>query len=251
MKPRISANKAVSGLLPPFLPIRPASSADERRTRPSYLGSPILKEKLIPRVRTIRKLQVLTLREARVLRALAETIFPSDGTDMPSVDDAEVVEYFDDLLAHLPFKEKALIRCLIVLLEVQPLAFNGLRPKLFTRATVAERTRNLSGWETSAIFQRRLVFMAIRTLMLWAYADSQEVERGMGFQSGTRRTAERNEARLKAARRAISQAGNGGSSSGHTSSHSAAEPPASTDPSQKASRTRSTDRDISPFEEQA
>lgn len=133
-------------------------------------------------------------------------MFPADGTGMPSVDEAEVVEYFDDLLEHLPLKEKVLIRCLIALLEVQMLAFNGLHPKLFSRASPEERTKNLAGWETSSIFQRRLVFMAIRTLLLWGYVDSQEAERDMGFSPGTRRTEERNHQRLLVARRAIEQA---------------------------------------------
>lgn len=125
---------------------------------------------------------------------------------MPSVDETEIVEYFDDLLVHLPVKEKLLIRCLLTLLEVQMLVLNGTSPKFFSEASLDERTRNLAGWEASRIFQRRLVFMAIRTLLLWGYVDSQEAERDMGFVSGTRRTRERNERRLEAARRAIADA---------------------------------------------
>lgn len=116
------------------------------------------------------------------------------------------MEYFDDLLAHLELKERVLIRALLALLELQSLVFNGTRPRLFTHATPVERTKNLAGWETSSIFQRRLVFMAIRTILLFAYVDSQEVERDMGFVPGTNRTAERQAARMQAARRAISQA---------------------------------------------
>lgn len=161
---------------------------------------------VIPRARTFRRLKVLTRREARVVEAVAETIFPADGTGMPTVQEAQVVEYFDDLLAHLELKERVLIRALVALLELQSLVFNGTRPRLFTRASQAERTKNLAGWETSAIFQRRLVFMAIRTILLFAYVDSQEVERDMGFVPGTNRTAERQAARQEAARRAIAQA---------------------------------------------
>ncbi len=146
---------------------------------------------------------MLTPREARIVSALAETMFPTEGTTMPTVEEARVVDYFDDLLAHLPLKEKLLIRCLTALLEVQMLAFNGLRPSLFSRAKPEDRTRNLAGWETSSLFQRRLVFMAIRTLLLWAYVDSQEVERSMGLTSGTEATRRRNEERLAEARKAI------------------------------------------------
>ena len=125
---------------------------------------------------------------------------------MPTVQEAQVVEYFDDLLAHLELKERMLIRALVLLLELQTLVFNGARPRLFTVASPAERTKNLLGWETSNIFQRRLVFMAIRTILLWAYVDSQEAERDMGFVPGTRRTAERKAAGERAAGRAISMA---------------------------------------------
>lgn len=131
----------------------------------------------------------MSQREARIVRALAEAIFPSEGTGMPSVDDAGVVGYFDSLLVRLALKEKFLVRGLLGLLEVQCLAFNGLRPRLFTQATLEERITNLSGWEKSNIFHRRLVFMAIRTLLLWAYVDSQEVENGVGFEAGTHATA--------------------------------------------------------------
>ncbi len=163
-------------------------------------------EQVIPRARTFRRLKVLTRREARVVEAVAETIFPSDGSEMPTVQEAQVVEYFDDMLEHLELKEQFLIRSLVALLEVQTLVFNGTRPKLFTRASPEERTKNLLGWETSSIFQRRLVFMAIRTMLLWAYVDSQEAERDMGFVPGTRRTAERQQARVEATRRVLEQA---------------------------------------------
>lgn len=109
--------------------------------------------------------------------------------------EAQVVEYIDDLLSHSSIQEQVLIRCLIGLLEVQMVAFNGLRPKLFSQASAAERLLNLKGWERSRIFQRRLVFMAIRTLLLFAYVDSHEVEKGMGMLPGTHVTRRRNQAR--------------------------------------------------------
>jgi hypothetical protein len=108
---------------------------------------------------------------------------------MPSIEEADVVGYFDALLVRLPLKEKFLVRGLLALLEVQSLVFGGLRPRLFTQTPITARIANLAAWEKSNIFERRLTFMAIRTLLLWAYADSQEVERGMGFVPGTHSTA--------------------------------------------------------------
>ncbi len=152
----------------------------------------------IPRIRKHRRLSILSNREAAILHSLADTIFPDDGSGMPSVSEAQVVEYVDDLLARLALKERLLVRCLIGLLEVQMLAFNGLSPKLFSRSSQKERTENLKGWESSRIFQRRLVFMAIRTLLLWAYVDSHEAERDMGFLPGTHATRRRNQVRALA-----------------------------------------------------
>lgn len=160
-------------------------------------------EVVIPRIRKHRRLSVLSQREAVVLLALAETIFPHEGSGLPSVQDAQVVEYVDDLLTQLSVKEQLLIRCLLALLEVQMVAFNGRRPKLFSQASPEERFVNLQSWERSRIFQRRLVFMAIRTLLLWAYVDSHEVEQGMGLVRGTQATLRRNQARSLFQRSAI------------------------------------------------
>jgi hypothetical protein len=137
-----------------------------------------------------RRLQLLTKREVRLITAIGDTVFPKiEG--MPSVSEAKIVEYFDDLLVHLPFKEKLLIRSLLTLIELQMLAFNGFSPKLFTQASQEERERNLAGWESSSIFQRRIVFMAVRTLLLWAYVDSREFEQSVGYDSGTQATLRR------------------------------------------------------------
>lgn len=125
---------------------------------------------------------------------------------MPSVREAEVVEYFDDMLSHLELKERLLIRALIALLEVQTLIFNPWRPTVFTKASLEDRTKNLKGWETSSIFQRRIVFMAIRTMLLFAYVDSQETERSMGLVAGTKRTAERMAERKAEAESLLSRA---------------------------------------------
>lgn len=136
-------------------------------------------------------------------------MFPSEGTGMPTITESEVVEYLDDLLCHLELKERLLIRALLALLEVQSLVFTRAlftrtRPRLFSQETPAEREANLRGWESSRLFHRRVVFMAIRTLLLWAYVDSQEAERDMGFVPGTRAMRRRSQARL-AAERALAQ----------------------------------------------
>jgi Gluconate 2-dehydrogenase subunit 3 len=130
-----------------------------------------------------QKLLCLTQREAETLHAVADTLFPAQGNGMPSVKDARVVEYIDDLLTHLPIKEVLLIRGLLNLLELQSLVFSTKHACLFSRSSLKERAANLTSWETSRFTQRRMVFTAIRTLLLWAYADSAPMERTIGIPS--------------------------------------------------------------------
>jgi len=132
-----------------------------------------------------RPLKVLTQREARIVRALAETVFPPGDDRAVSPEQAGVVAYLDELLATVEPRERALMRCLIVLFEVQTLATNPLRPTLFTRATPAVRARSLRGWDKSNLYHRRVAFQALRSLMLWAYVDNPTVEKAMGVERGT------------------------------------------------------------------
>lgn len=129
---------------------------------------------------------MLTQREARIVRAVAETVFPPGDDRFVTPDEARVVEYLDELLANVEPRERALMRGMFVLFETQTLLTNPLRPSLFTRASPQVRTRSLQGWERSNIYFRRLAFQAIRSLMLWAYVDNPTVERSMGIERGTK-----------------------------------------------------------------
>jgi hypothetical protein len=126
-------------------------------------------------------LQVLTGREAAVVRALAQALFPEGDRALASIEDAQVVRYLDDLLAHAPRREQLLIRGLFAMFEVQLLALNGTQPKRFSKATLAEQQRNLRGWETSSLYHRRLVFQSMRALFFWAYIDNTVVESQLGI----------------------------------------------------------------------
>jgi hypothetical protein len=131
-------------------------------------------------------LKVLTRREARIVEALAETVFPPGDDRAVSPAEAGVVAYLDELLATVEPRERALMRALLVLFEVQTLVTSPLRPSLFTRASPEVRTRSLRGWDKSSLYPRRVAFQAIRSLMLWAYVDNPTVERAMGVERGTR-----------------------------------------------------------------
>lgn len=162
-----------------------------RSVQESFLSGRRAKDKsyvisMIPRYRSTRRLNFLTQREARILRAIAETLFPADDNGMPSVDEAEIIEYMDDLLVHLPRREALLIRGLLNLIEFQSLALSASSRRLFSQASVEDRLANLAGWESSRFPQRRNIFTAIRTLLLWAYADSQSMEKVIGMREPSR-----------------------------------------------------------------
>jgi len=131
------------------------------------------------------RLKVLTQREARIITAVAETMFPPDQGLHVTPEQARVVEYLDELLAEVEPQERVLMRCMIALFEVQSLVTNPRRPSLFSRANAAIREKTLRGWEASNLYPRRVAFQALRSLMMWAYVDNPVVEQAMGVERGT------------------------------------------------------------------
>jgi hypothetical protein len=129
---------------------------------------------------------VLTRHEAKVILALAETVFPVDDPRHVRPGDARVVEYLDELLAQVEPRERALMRVLIALFDVQQAVATPTRPTLFSRARPEDRARSLEGWDKSSLYPRRVAFQAIRSLLLWAYVDNPDVERSIGVERGTK-----------------------------------------------------------------
>ncbi|TVQ91117.1 MAG: hypothetical protein EA397_11525 [Deltaproteobacteria bacterium] len=130
-------------------------------------------------------LKVLTQREARIIRAIAETMFPPGETGFVSPEEARVVEYLDELLATVEPRERTLMRGLLLLFEVQSIVTFPSRPALFSRASDKARSRSLKGWDKSNLYPRRVAFQALRSLMIWAYVDNPVVEQAMGIERGT------------------------------------------------------------------
>ena len=102
-----------------------------------------------------------------------------------TVQDAEVVEYVDNLLASLQLKERILVRCLFGLFEVQLLVTQPRTAKRFSKASFEERTLSLSQWEKSSLHMQRVAFQALRSLILWAYVDHPTVAQEIGIEPGT------------------------------------------------------------------
>lgn len=131
------------------------------------------------------RLKVLTQREARTVRALAETMFPpGQGVDV-TPEEARVVEYIDEILSEAEPQDRVMMRAMFTLFELQSLVTSPFRPSLFSRASSEVREKTLAGWDTSRLYPRRLAFMALRSLMMWAYVDNPVVEQAVGIERGT------------------------------------------------------------------
>ena len=74
-------------------------------------SEPSLRSRFRPSLglRSKKGYRVLSEREIRIIEAVSETLFPSQQTDV-TIDDVGVVEYFDDLFATVPLRERVLLR---------------------------------------------------------------------------------------------------------------------------------------------
>lgn len=126
----------------------------------------------------------LTAAEARILEALADTVFPADAGLPVSGGQAHVVAYFEDLLAHLPLREQILLRGLLWGFEAQALVTRPRALSRFTRLSPEDREKSLKAWDQSPLYAGRLLFQALRGILLWAYVDNAEVGEAMGVRRG-------------------------------------------------------------------
>lgn len=135
--------------------------------------------------------KVLTEREARIVEALAETFFPPEAPDQPTVQEVDVVGYVDDLLAAQRPRDRVLMRAMFALFEVHPMVTPGALPRRFSRAPVEVRAQRLRAWERSSFYPSRMAFLALRGVMLWAYVDSPATRERLGIEPGTAITTRR------------------------------------------------------------
>jgi hypothetical protein len=118
------------------------------------------------------------------LAALAETLVaPGERavTQLPSVDEARVVDFLDRLLPELPDEIQHKLPLLLWGLEhgARLLSFTG-RP--FTRLDGAERTAFLTGFAESRFELRRLAFRAVKNLVMLAYYQADASWPGIGYE---------------------------------------------------------------------
>jgi hypothetical protein len=128
--------------------------------------------------------KVLSAREARVVAALAETMFPEEGV-LLGARGAGIVEAVDAFMAAVPRTERVMMRAMFALFEVGIGVFGpGRRSLRFSRARNADRTAYVAAWEASDLYAKRLAFQALRSTFLIAYFQSDAVHQAIGVDGG-------------------------------------------------------------------
>jgi hypothetical protein len=132
--------------------------------------------------------RVLSRREARIVAALAETMFPEGGAFVGSRG-ARVVEEVDAFMSEVGPIERGMMRSMFGLFEVGISAHApaGGRPGhslRFSKASLEHRRQYIAHWETSDIYVKRLAFQALRSTFLIAYLHSGDVLHGIGVEDG-------------------------------------------------------------------
>lgn len=121
----------------------------------------------------------LDRREARVLRALAETLFEPGASGAPPSDDGVVRRAAESILA-LDADLVRQLRVLLFALENGPYVL-GFHFKPFSSLSPAERAAYLRGWERSRVLARRMGFQAAKLLLCAAYFADERTWTFMGY----------------------------------------------------------------------
>ncbi len=123
---------------------------------------------------------VLTADESRIVRALGQAMFPREAQGLPDARDAGVVDYVDELLEKsLPF-ERAQLRGMFQLYDRGFAAWSGRPLGRLVDADAEEVSDYLRSWEESPIYERRMLFEAVRSVLMMGWFGSPEVNEAVG-----------------------------------------------------------------------
>ncbi len=114
----------------------------------------------------------LTRADAAFVAGASEAMFPAGGEIPESGVDAGIPQYLDTYVATVPPRQRVLMHALFFLMEHATVFFPAPPPRGWRRfsALSAEQQRVvLEGWRTSSLAPRRLVFMALRSLLTMGY----------------------------------------------------------------------------------
>ena len=120
-------------------------------------------------------------REYTIVAALANTVFPPGNAIGLSGTDARVPEYIDRWLDGQGAAKAGEFRMMMMLFEHGTAAF-GLRVRRFTDLDAEARERYLRRWETTRLYSRRMLAMALKSALGIAYFAYPGVQERIGVQ---------------------------------------------------------------------
>lgn len=121
----------------------------------------------------------LSGRDAAVLDAVGEAMFPAGGAIAASARDAGLISYMDDYFSWHSPANRFLMKLLFFLFEHATLVFGPSRRRLSALDPRA-REEYLAGWDESRFYLRRMAFQSLRAMVTMAYLASAEVEAHLG-----------------------------------------------------------------------
>lgn len=124
-------------------------------------------------------LRALTLREAESLGALARALFPRDKHVDVDWDDADVVARLDDYAARLPPPQRQNLHALLAGTEAAWMAHHR-RPGALGDASPDEVVAFVDAWSTHDTYTLRQAWLAIKSLLAFAYVEAPEVLEAIG-----------------------------------------------------------------------
>jgi hypothetical protein len=118
------------------------------------------------------RFEVLAPREAALVAASADALYPAGGPVPPSGSEAGIPEYVDRYLGAVPARVRLLMRLLFMLVEQSTILFpapgRGGRRR-FSSLGPQQQVAVLEGWQRSRFFPRRLVFTSLRAVLTMGY----------------------------------------------------------------------------------
>ena len=116
--------------------------------------------------------------ERAICRAIAEAMYPPEGSQWPSFDEAQVLEEIDHYLQGVVPQKRRMIRLLLTFTEMAAL----LKPpfRRFTKITPEQRLRVLNGWDNGRSAFLNLCSTSLRMLFNLAYLSNATVREKIG-----------------------------------------------------------------------
>lgn len=135
-------------------------------------------------------LKVLTRREYSILAALADTICPSTGPDVPAPGKLDVARRIDEMFSRRDAQMQKEFRTLVGMFDNALFSFlleGRITP--FTKLSPEARARSLSNWEHSGLELKRTIFIALRRLTGMIYYSFPETWKHIGYEGPPTETA--------------------------------------------------------------